>query len=66
MAVAARPVPHFPVGEPLVGGPIGARRDDAQDLQLELQGVVGRGGRQADAGHLLRRLDGQNAFTDQL
>lgn len=66
VAVAARPVSHFPVGQPLIGGPISARWDDAQDLQLELQSVVGRGGRQADAGHFVRRLDEQNAFAHQL
>lgn len=66
VAVAARSVSDFPVGQSLIGGPIGPGRNDTQNLQLELQSVVGRGGGQADAGHLFRRLDGQHAFTYQL
>lgn len=54
------------IGQPLIGGPVGPRRDDAQNLQLELQSVVGRGRRKADACHLFRRLNGQSAFTHQL
>ena len=66
MTVAAWSMADLPIGQPLVGGPVVPGRDDAQDLQLELQGVVGRGRGQADAGHLLRRLDGEDAFTQQL
>lgn len=66
MTVAAGPVADLPVGQSLVGGPVGSRRYDAQHLQQELQGVVGRGGGQADTGHLLRRLDGQNALPHTL
>lgn len=66
VAVATRPVADLPVGQPLVGGPVGPVRDDAQHLQVELQRVVRRRGGQADAGHLLRRLDGQGALPHQL
>lgn len=66
MAVAAWSVADLSVGQPLVGGVVGPGRDDAQNLQLELQSVVRGGGGQADAGHLLRRLDGQSAFPHQL
>lgn len=66
MTVAAWSMANLPVGQPLIGGPFRTRWDNAQNLQLELQGVVGRGGWQADAGHLLRRLDGEEAFTNQL
>uniref|UniRef100_A0A3Q2XH14 Uncharacterized protein n=1 Tax=Hippocampus comes TaxID=109280 RepID=A0A3Q2XH14_HIPCM len=62
VTVAARPVSDLAVGQPLVGGPLRPRRDEAQDLQVELQRVVGRGGRQADAGHLVRRLHRQRAL----
>lgn len=66
MTVAARPVADFPVREPLVVGSLRSGRDDAQDLQLKLQSVVGRGRGQTDARHLFRRLDGQDVLALEL
>lgn len=66
VTVAAWSVANLPVGQPLIGGSLRPGRDDTQNLQLELQGVVRRGGGQADAGYLLRGLDGQRAFGHQL
>lgn len=54
MAVVLGPVADLAVGETLDVGLKGCGGDVAQHLQLELQGVVGRGGGQGDAGHLLR------------
>lgn len=66
MTVAPWSMADLPISQPLIGGPVSPRRDYAQNLQLKLQSVVGRGRRKADARHLFRRLNGQSAFTHQL
>lgn len=55
---ALGPVADLAVGEALGLQARRGRRDVAQDVQLEVQRVVGGGGRQGNAGHLLAGMNG--------